>query len=124
MGRVVLSVLAGFVGWTVLWLSGNALLRALAPDAYADDGTTASAGLLVASVVLSVLCSLAAGFAAARIAPLRWRAVGGVLAAVLLLVGGFVQAQYWDALPLWYHLAFLALLAPATWLGAALTGRP
>lgn len=38
-------------------------------------------------------------------------------------VGVAVQASVGSALPLWYHLAFLALLAPATLAGALLRPR-
>jgi hypothetical protein len=34
-----------------------------------------------------------------------------------------VQASAWSALPLWYHLPFLALLVPACLLGGRMTAR-
>jgi hypothetical protein len=45
------------------------------------------------------------------------------LAAVLLLVGIFVEIQYWNVMPVWYHLIFLAVLVPATLWGGRIAGR-
>jgi multisubunit Na+/H+ antiporter MnhG subunit len=41
-----------------------------------------------------------------------------VLGVLLLAFGVFIQIQFWNQIPLWYHLIFLALLVPMTWLGA------
>jgi hypothetical protein len=37
---------------------------------------------------------------------------------LLFAFGVFIQAQYWSRIPLWYHLIFLGLLIPMTYLGA------
>ena len=118
MVRNILSVLTGFAVWTVLWLGSNAAISLAVPSAFAEDGSTNSAGLLVLFLVLSVVFSIAAGYlcvALARQKPMRLAWSLGVL---LLAVGLFVQLQFWDVMPLWYHLIFLALLLPATLLGA------
>jgi hypothetical protein len=119
MLRSALAVLAGFALWTVLWLGSNATLAALLPAAFQPDGSTDHAGILFSLLVLSFLSSVAAGYVAAAVA----RRPGGrealVLGGLLLAVGLVVQLQYWDVLPAWYHLLFLALLVP----GAVLGGR-
>ena len=62
MVRSILSVLSGFVLWTVLWLSSNAALTAALPDAFREDGSTNSTGILVLLLVLSVVYSVIAGY--------------------------------------------------------------
>ena len=48
---------------------------------------------------------------------------GVALGLALLAVGIAVQAGYWDVLPIWYHLIFLALLLPMAALGGRLAVR-
>jgi hypothetical protein len=50
--------------------------------------------------------------------------VGLAAGALLLVVGIAVQVSYWDALPVWWHLAFLVSIVPFTLLGARLRGGP
>ena len=118
MVRNILSVLAGFAVWTVLWLTSNAAVAAALPSAFGEDGATNSAGILVLFLVLSVVFSIVAGYLCVMLArekPMRLALILGVL---LLAVGIFVQIQLWDLMPVWYHLIFLALLIPGVLLGA------
>ena len=72
---------------------------------------------LLAYLLLSVVASLAAGVATAKLAPrLPMRHVW-ILAALLLATGIPVQMTSWELLPAWYHLMFLAALVPVTVLG-------
>lgn len=115
--RAVLAVIAGYAAWTILWLGLNATLAAVLPDSYDESGVTNSAGLLVGTLAASAVISVVAGWLTARIATPRaavWTA------AALLLTGIGVQISYWSLLPVWYHLAFLILLAPATIFGGSL----
>lgn len=121
--RTVLAILAGFVLWTVLFLGGNALLTTLAPDAFNEDGSTDSGVLLAILLLLTVLYSVLSGFVTARIAQKNQSRSGLLLGILLLLVGIGVQLQFWDVLPVWYNLAFLALLLPGAWAGARLALR-
>lgn len=119
MVRSILSVLAGFAAWTVLWLASNAAVMAVAPGSFREDGTTDSVGILVLILVLSVVFSVVAGWLCAKLARRNAMAHALGLGVVLLIVGVFVQMQYWDVMPVWYHVLFLALLIP----GALLGGR-
>ena len=118
MVRNILSVLAGFAVWTVLWLASNAAMVAAVPSAFAEDGSTNSAGILVLFLVFSVVFSIVAGYLCATLARQKPMRRVWTLGALLLAVGIFVQLQFWDVMPLWYHLIFLALLVPATLFGA------
>ncbi|WP_412060980.1 hypothetical protein [Rubrivirga sp. IMCC45206] len=111
----ILSVVAGYVTWTLVFLGGSAGLRAaFGLDA---DGRTDRVGVLLAYLTLSVIASVGAGAVSARLAPRRPMRHVWVLAVLLLATGIPVQMASWALLPAWYHLAFLLALVPATVLG-------
>jgi hypothetical protein len=124
MGRLIGAVVAGFLWWTFLWLGGHWVLRRASPESFAEDGTTQSVVLLAVLLVWSVVCTLAAGYLTAHIAREWARRAVLALAGILLGVGIVVQVQFWDVMPLWYHLLFLVLLFPMTLVGARLRDRP
>ncbi len=118
MIRSMIAVITGFAVWSALWLGGGAALGAIAPDMYVDGAAITSPGGLAILLALSVVCSLASGFAAAVLRrERRWGAIF-FLGVLLLAVGIAVQTQAWHLMPVWYHLTFLVLLMPATLLGA------
>jgi hypothetical protein len=123
MLKKIVSVVVGYVVWTVIFLAGGAAVRAWRPDVHDANGITADVSTLVVYLVLSILASLAAGFATAQIAghSRTWCAAG--LAICLLATGIPVQLSAWNDLPVWYNLVFLIMLVPATMLGALLA-RP
>ncbi len=117
MGRSFAAMAAGFLAWTLLWLTANASLSTAFGARFNADGSTDDRSLLLTILVLSLVISIFAGWLTARVAShsgLR-HALG--LGIIQLLVGTFVQLQYWDVMPLWYHLGFLALLLPGHVLG-------
>jgi hypothetical protein len=61
--------------------------------------------------------SVISGWTTARIAPAKAFASSVVLGILLLVVGIGVQIQFWDTMPLWYHLLFLGALVPAVLVG-------
>ncbi len=118
MLRSIGAVLVGFVGWSVLWLVGNIGIAAIQPDAFDANGLTSNVGILVIILGFSILLSVISGALTARIAAkshIKHTLVTGVL---LLLVGVAVQVSVWDAMPIWYHLPFLAAIVPANLIGA------
>ena len=117
MGRGIGAVVAGFVVWTVLYLGGNALLAAAFPSSFNPDGSTDSAVMLVLILVLSVVYSVVSGWTTARVAQSKAFGSSVALGVLLLIVGIGVQMQYWEVMPLWYHLVFLGALVPAVLLG-------
>ncbi len=117
MMRVIAGAIVGYVVWTAMWLTGNAILFAEAGEVIAAGDAFTETGPLLGVLALSIACSLAGGVAAAITGGESAR--GAVLgnAALLLATGIFVQAGLWSLMPVWYHLIFLALLVPMTLLG-------
>ena len=120
MTRLILGAVGGFLAWSVLWLVGGQLIRQLSPGSFREDMGTDSAAVLLAILILSIACSLTAGYLAALLAPRQAMAAATALAVVNLAVGLGVQISSWSLLPVWYHLAFLVLLVPGILAGASL----
>lgn len=123
MGRPILAVVAGFVTWTVIWLGSNAAIKSAMPDAYLEDGATSDTPILVGTLGVAILACLVSGYLTATILKRRSITVAAILGVVLLGVGVMVQAQYWNVMPMWYHLGFLFALLPFTVLGGLLRKR-
>ena len=117
----IVAVIAGYATWTIIFLGGSAGVRSVMADVHDADGMTADLSALITYLVLSVCASIAAGFVAARISKVKAVRDTRILAAALLLTGIPVQLAAWDVLPIWYNLAFLILLVPATLWGASFT---
>ena len=110
--RTASGVVAGFVVWSVIWLCGNVALRSAGMLPASQSEPIHAAAPVVALLVLSILCSIAAGYTAARVARVPVAAV--YLGIALLVVGVAVQVQYWALMPAWYSVAFVLLLVPMT----------
>ncbi|NNE99766.1 MAG: hypothetical protein HKN25_12165 [Pyrinomonadaceae bacterium] len=121
MLRIILGVIVGFVVWSVVFVGGEALVKAIAPGAAAPDGATyvGSVSILLGYLVRSIIASILAGFIGVLVAAENSK-TPLILGIVLLAVGIMVQASAWSMLPVWYHLIFLALLIPMTIVGGKL----
>src|SRR5215204_5200717 len=130
MVRIILAVIAGFIVWSVLWVGVDALFSLISPDwgktsaefrAAVENKTPyqLSSTVLTALLVKSVIISIISGFVAAAIAreSVKTPLALGIL---LLIFGIFIQAAYWNYMPLWYHIPFLILLIPMMLLGGKL----
>ena len=120
MVKSVLAVIAGFALWSILWLGSNAAMAQVFASKFQEDGSTESGAILAAFLVISLSCSVLAGFLTARLAnraPMKHVLILGIIQVV---IGIAVQAQYWELLPIWYHLIFLLLLLPGHLLGGQL----
>ena len=122
MTRAIVGVIAGYAAWTVLWLGGNALLFGEAARVIGEGEAVTAPGTLAGVIVLSVVCSIVAGLTAAKIAASKAAGAVIVMALLLLATGIGVQLGVWSLMPVWYHLAFLALIAPVT-IAAGRLGR-
>ena len=123
MKRGVLGVIVGYTLWTALWLGGNAVFFGAAADAASAGEALTDAGPLAGLIVLSLVCSIAAGLVAAVIARQRIGVAVLVMAVLLLATGIAVQAGVWALMPVWYHATFLGLIVPAAILGGRIIGR-
>lgn len=121
MVRLVLAIVLAPIFWGIFMFVGNLVIFRVYPEA--ADGSSAPVGYLIMAVIGSVIYSLATGLCSAAVAGGQVRVAGIGAGVAVLLVGVAVQLSYWDALPVWYHLTFLALLVPCTMLGAELFGR-
>ncbi len=117
MVRAICGVIVGYAVWTVIWLGGGALLFKDLSATVAEGERVDSVGPLAGLLVLSIVCSLVGGLACGVIARPKANGSTLVLAALLLLTGIGVQASTWSTMPVWYHLSFLVLLVPMTMAG-------
>ena len=117
MMRSTLGVIAGYAAWTVIFLGSSSGIRSVMASVHDEAGFTSDVAALSWYLAMSVVASLLAGFTTARIADapkMRWVLVTAI---ALLATGIPVQLSAWDSTPVWYNLAFLALLVPATLMG-------
>ena len=119
-GRVILAVLAGAILWAVLWNIGTRVAQALFPELLPLDQPITHAGILVAYIGYSVVLSIAAGFVTAVCGGRNPMTAVWALATLQLTLGVVFEVSYWNLLPVWYHLVFLALIVPATVFGGVL----
>jgi len=125
MVRVVLSSIAGFVAWLLLWFAGEAFFSSIGPDWYGvhqqafesaliEGGEfSANTTLLLIQIVLASAASMISGWLAAMLSRENKRAP--LLLGVLLLVLGLMKVvMSWSYVPIWHHVVFLALLIPLT----------
>ncbi|HSM04278.1 MAG TPA: hypothetical protein VK858_06640 [Longimicrobiales bacterium] len=115
MLKKVLGVVAGYALWTLVFLGGSALLRAVLAGVHDDAGFTSDPMALLLYLLLSFVASFLAGWATARISGPGRPVL--ILALLLLATGIPVQLSAWDMLPVWYNLVFLIMLVPLTLAG-------
>ena len=121
MLKLILGVIAGFIVWSLIFVGGEAVVRAIVPGAVAPADATyvGSIGILLGYLMRSIIASVLAGFTAALIAGENAKSTL-ILGVVLLAVGSMVQVGAWNMLPAWYHIVFLVLLIPMTIVGGKL----
>ena len=120
--RNLASVISGYVLWTVVWLAGNALLKKGGVLPPIDSQPIRDAGPLVIVLGLGIVCSVLAGFVARAVSGPSPRTSLMVLSLLLLGSGCYFELSAWNLTPIWYHVAFLAMLVPATLAGGSLRG--
>lgn len=126
MLRAIAAAIVGYALWTALWFAGNIAFFAEAAEAVGNGERYDKPGPLVAVIVLSIVCSIAAGASAGFIGGRcgRGRVMALIVGVLLLLTGIGVQASAWDLMPVWYHLTFLVLLLPVTFGAGLIVTRP
>lgn len=130
MLRIILGVVIGFIVWTILWVGGDAIFMAISTSyrEYMEGFQKAletkqpfelSSMILLLTLFKSFICSIISGFIAALIAKENSKSTL-LLGLLLLAFGIFIQSVYWNYIPLWYHISFLLLLIPMTFVGGKL----
>ncbi len=131
MLRVILGVVTGFIAWIVVWVGIEKILSAMFPAAYGapqlafemaiknGGAFTADTTLLLSHIVIVLFVAALSGFLAALVAAGNQRAPLA-LSVVLLAVGIMKAAMSWSLVPIWYHVAFTAILVPMTIIGGRL----
>ena len=130
MLRIVLGVIAGFIGWIIVWFASEKILSAIWPafgvhqkafeDVLKNGGSfTAETGPLLTHIVVGSIVSVMAGWLAALIAGENSRAP--MIVGCLLLAMGIAKAvMSWQYVPIWYHVIFTAILLPMAIVGGRL----
>lgn len=119
MLRIILAIVLAPVFWGIIMFPLNQLIFLVYPE-MASGTPLPPIGYLLMALGASILCSLFAGYCSAHTAGTSASKVGLGAGLLILAVGIFVEIQYWDQLPLWYHLTFLVMLLPATIFGTRL----
>lgn len=120
MIRQIMAVIVGFAVWTALWLAAGAVLKAAMPEAFLEDGGVNENGLLVLFILLSVTFSVPAGFITATVSSRNEMKPVMALAVIQVVIGTLAEVISWNVIPVWYHVVFILLLAPAILVGGKL----
>ncbi len=130
MLRIVLGVIAGFIGWIVVWFGSEKILSSIWPafgvhqkafeDVLENGGQfTAETGPLLTHIVVGSIVSVMAGSLAALIAGKDTYAP--LIVGCLLFAIGIAKAvMSWQYVPIWYHVIFTAILLPMAIVGGRL----
>lgn len=127
MVRIILGIIVGFFVWSILWVGSDAIFGVISADwgkksedfqKAAENGLpyTIENSVLIILLIKSFIVSIISGFVTALIARENFKSTLG-LGILLLVFGIFIQAAYWNYMPLWYHIPFLLMLVPMTILG-------
>jgi hypothetical protein len=120
MWKTILGVVAGLLVWMTFVTAAGLVMRVSWP-AYASVAAamTFTLPMLIARLSISAVATLAAGLAAAVVAPRSMLA--RLMPGVILLVAFVpVHITLWEKFPPWYHVTFLLSLVPLTFAGAAM----
>ncbi|HLA96284.1 MAG TPA: hypothetical protein VK612_11230 [Pyrinomonadaceae bacterium] len=131
MLRIVFGVVAGFIGWVIVWIGSEKIIGAIWPAFGANQRAfeevlkngggqfTPDTSFLVTQIVMGSIVSLVSGVLAALIAGENVRAP--FYLGIALLAMGLAKAYMsWQYVPLWYHIVFTAILLPMAILGGKL----
>lgn len=117
--RSILAILSGPFVYGLLCLPGNWLVVQLFPSKFDEQWITTHPPLLILLVSLTIIYSFGSGLACGLIAKRNIMKHAYTMSIFQLLLGIAIQTQYWDLLPIWYHLSFFVLLVVGILWGAS-----
>jgi hypothetical protein len=116
MIKKIIAVVAGYVVWSIGWVGIIGIMRKGGLLAADETQPISQLSALLSLLILSIILSIIAGFITSAMSASRSTIIW--LGVLLLATGIFVQSQRWTLMPMWYHIAFLALLIPLSFVGA------
>lgn len=127
MLRLILGVVAGFIGWLMVWIGSEKIISAFWPmfganqKAFEEALTKGSefapdTTFLVTQIVMGAIVSALSGIISALVAGENARAPM-FLGFALLGLGLLKAVMSWQLVPVWYHVLFTAILFPMAVLG-------
>lgn len=128
MLRIILGVIAGFFGWSIIWIGSDQFLQSISRDWFGaqkdamalavanGESFSPDSTVVLVDLVRSIIASIMSGFLAAVVAGENRRSPL-ILGVILLGVGIAVQLHLWNVFPIWFHVIFWLLLIPMTILG-------
>ena len=119
----VLAVLAAPVLYGLLCVPTINKLMSSNADLLNDMGGTYDVVLTLQTEAVQLVVLLAIGFAVAAIARFKPMLHVGIGVVVMLAIGVSVQLSFWDAMLVWHHYVFFALIAVCMPLGGLIAGR-
>jgi len=119
----VLAVLASPVLYGFLCVPIINKLMSSNADLLNDMGGTYDVVLTLQTEAVQLVVLLAIGFAVAAIARFKPMLHVGIGVVVMLAIGVSVQLSFWDAMLVWHHYVFFALIAVCMPLGGLIAGR-
>ena len=116
MIRNILAVVAGWLSWGIICnLLLFPILMSLFPDQFENTVPTTKA--IMASLVLTFICSIIAGYVSGLVAATNHLRVVQIAAIINLVFAIVVQISFGDTMPAWYHIIFLASIMPLMIMG-------
>jgi ascorbate-specific PTS system EIIC-type component UlaA len=131
MLRIVLGVIAGFIGWLIVWIGSEKVISAVWPAFGANQKAfeevlknsggqfAPDTSFLVTQILMGSIVSLVSGVLAALVAGENAHAPF-YLGIALFVLGVLKAYMSWQYVPIWYHIIFTALLLPLAILGGKL----
>jgi hypothetical protein len=117
VGRGFGAIVAGFVVVFLLSFAGHEVLRLVWPSAFGMANRIESAPALLLVLLYTFVFAACGCSVAARLAPNAPMVYALVVGGIILVLDIIGTVSRWGSEPPWYHVAVLALVMPAAWVG-------
>lgn len=117
---MIRNILAAPTGWLVWGILCNVILYPILMSVFPDQFENmipVTTGMLIATLILTFICSFSTGYITALIATSHHLKVVVATSILILVFGIVMQIMSWNTMPVWYHVIFLVSLAPLIYLG-------